>query len=150
MKGYKMDSQMVDNSGATVSEGIKNVSRPGLKRGRKAFIFTDEMKRYTHTQWIRGIDIEDIAESLGIAVVTLYRKIAGDKDFQGQLRRDRLRRRTKYKKRDIPYWNELISKGAINRRLRLALQWKKFELMNKKKISYGQVIRILDNAILQA
>jgi len=113
------------------------------KLGRKPIIFTEEMMAHIKRLTMTGTSKKEIAETLGMGVATLFRKIASDKEFQEEVWRVQRLRRSPYKKRDMEYWNNLIRLGAENHRIRKSLQWKKFELMIKKGISYRRAHNLI-------
>lgn len=119
---------------------------PG-KPGRKLLPLTEEMAENIEVMTGRGASHQDLANFCGMSPATLYRKLALNPELQNRLRRMKSIIGYHYKKRDIEYWNELIRRGAENRRLRKALQWKKFELMQKKNISYRRAHGIVKDAL---
>jgi len=111
------------------------------KPGRKAIVFTDEMMERVKRLWVGGFQMTEIAESVGVGVATLYRKIAANKSFQEELKSKSRLRKTPYRKLDTEYWDKLTTQGAANKKLIRAIQWKKFELMKKNNISYREALK---------
>ncbi len=117
------------------------------KPGRKAIVFTEEMMVRVKQLWLRDFHMNEIADALGMGVATLHRKIAENKPFQEELMSTRRLRRKRYRKLDKEYWDRLIAQGAANKKLRRALQWKKFELMIKKNLSYREALQQIDSLL---
>jgi len=117
------------------------------KCGRKPIPFTPEKMALVVRLTKQGLRHDEIAEYVGMAPATLFRKIAENKEYQKALWAIRRRLPTPYTKRDTEFWNELAVRGAESRRLRKIKSWRKFQLMIDKNMTYSQTINAIENML---
>jgi len=124
----------------------KIIVRHRVKRkcGRKLKLFTPDMMAIVVDLTERGMHHDKIAKFLGMAPVTLSRKIAELPEFQTKITRIKQSLPANYTKKDTEYWDALITQGAINRRLRNAKHWAVIRVMREKEVGYRKVLDCLE------
>jgi len=116
---------------------------------RQAIVIDLEVIAYAELYAYQCKPPDEIAQLLGFSKPTFFRKKRTNPDFRQAVDSGYKRghRRTPYRKIDTEYWAEVDRRGSVNRKLRKAKQWKKFQLMIAKGDRYRQEIQYINNRL---